>query len=293
MPNSQQLLFGLGVPLLVAVVLSLIGHRWPRRGGSWGTIAGLCFGVIIGYRVFVGQWPPLPPLEAPERLVVFTVALGVAAIALSSKSVPWVARALLAVAGAGLIEWFLFRPYSDEALPPVDRRLWIGIGAVAIFIVTSSTEFLANRRGAIAAALTLGPVAAAVGAINVMTSNSKLGMLSAAVAMIVLGWFTAALIARSTTLSRGPVLVCAALVGALLTAGYFTPDGVTRPELILLAVAPLAAWLAELRPISKWKGWRQEAIRLVLVSIPVGIAIGVAVPQFLKDQADNGAASAE
>jgi hypothetical protein len=293
MPNAHQLLLGLGVPLLTAVILALIGARWPRPGGSWGAIAGLGIGVVVAFRALLGQWPPLPPLEAQERSVMFTVALGVAAIALSSKSVPWIARAALSIAAAGLIEWFLFRPYPDESLSPVDRRMWIGIGGAAIFIVTTSTEFLANRRGAIAAALTLGPVAAGIGAINVMTSNSKLGWLSAAAAMIVLGWFGAALVVRSMSLSRGPVLVCAAFVGALLTAGYFQLGGVTRTELILLAVAPLAAWVAELRPIAKWKGWRQEAIRLVLVCIPVGVAVGVAVPQFLKDQRDNGAAGAE
>jgi hypothetical protein len=292
MPDPIQLLLGLGVPLLIAAVLAWIGGRAPR-GSSWGAIVGLAIGLLVAYRAFLSRWSPLPAIEAPERIVVFTVGLTIAAVLLSWRGVPWIARVLLAIAANVLIVWYVFRPMPVSSLPV--NRMWtyVAITAAASLVLTGLIERIGQRSGSVAMALVLGPLAAGVGAINMLTDNAKLGDLGAAIGVMIFGWLLAALFTKNGTLSRGPVIVCMAALAALLSFGYFGSQSMTTIQLVLIAAAPCLACVAELPPVRRWKGWRQELIRLVLVVIPIGVAVGIAVPEFIRQNREATSASQE
>ena len=292
MPDPIQLLLGLGVPMIIAALLAWIGGRAPR-GSSWGAIAGLAIGLLIAYRAFLSRWSPLPAIEAPERIVVFTVGLAIAALLLCWQRVPWIARVLLAIAANVLIVWYVFRPMPVSSLPV--NRLWtyVAITAAASLALTGLIERIGQRSGSVAAALVLGPFTAGVGLIDFLTGNAKLGWLGASMGLIVFGWFVAVIISRTTSLARGPIVVCMTALAALLSFGYFVSDSMTTVELLLLAVAPVLGLIAELPPVQRWKPWRRELARLVLVAIPIGVAIGIAVPKFIRENSEATSASQE
>ena len=121
-----------------------------------------------------------------------------------------------------------------------------------------------------------------------LTGNLYVGSLCAAVALMILTWLIISLFDSGVNISRGPVWVCVTLMTGAVTHGYFDqPDVLTKPELALLCIAPLLAWIAEIPPINRWKPWRRELLRFVLVVIPIAIAMTMAVIQFRKDSANN------
>lgn len=288
MPDTTQLTLGLGLPLFLAAVLAWVGSRLPT-GGSWGAIVGLAVGFVIAHYAFVGQWPPLPPPEAPHRTVVFAAGVALVAIALSAKSSPWALRALLAMGGQVLIVWFVLRPIPASVLP--SAKLWTYVGSTAAIgiALTALVETLARRSGAIAVTMVLGPLASGIGAINVLTGNAKLGWLGASVGMMVLGWFLAGLLSKSLTLGRGPVIVCLVMLSPLLAYGYFDSNTMTNTQLGLLVLAPFLGWMPELLPRRTLTGWKREPLRLLVVGIPILIALGLAKAKFDRDNEQSTA----
>jgi hypothetical protein len=292
MPDPTQLLLGLAVPLLIAAVLAWIGNRFTPSG-SWGALVGLAIGLAVAYRAFMSRALPWPAVEAPERIVAAGVVLALIALLAGWRRVPWPVHLLLAIVFQVAILWYVFRPIPESVLPANKMWTWIGVAAAIGLVLTFSTEALAHRPGGVAAALAVGPLAAGVGAINILTGNAKLGWLGASLGVIVFGWFVAALCSRAATLARGPIIVVMAIVSGLLAYGYFASDSMTTLELVLLPIAPLLAWLAELPPLQRWRDWRQELIRLILVAIPIGIVVGIAVPRFIHENSSSDSAMQE
>jgi hypothetical protein len=282
MPEPMQLLLGLGVPLLIAAALAWIGGMWPR-GSAWGAIAGLAIGLFVAYGAFMSRRSPLPAVEAPERIVVCGIGIAIAGILLCWRSVPWIARGLLAIAAQVLILWFVFRPMPASSLPPEKMWTFVAITAGVGLVLTALIETTARRSGSVAAALVLGPLASGVGAINILTGNAKLGWLGASIGVMIFGWFVAALISKNVSLSRGPVIVCLAILSALLAYGYFSSETMTPLYLALVAGAPVLAMIAEAPPIHRMRSWKRELIRIVLVTIPIGVAVGIAIPRFIRE----------
>lgn len=285
MPTEHLILFGLVLPAILAGVLALVGS-FVFREIRWGTLLGLCGGLILAYWGIAGTWPPVPPIEVPERVVLLGAMFGVIAIIASSRKVPWVVRLVLAIVFPAVMVWFVFKPIPVVSMPRAMMWQIIGIAAGIAFILSCATEGIAMRKPGVAAPLILGPVAAGAGAIQLFVGTVTLGWLGACIALMILGWMVAALIRKSLNFSRGPVYVVLTLLAGLFAYDYFESGNITLWEIALLAVAPLLAWIVEIPPLGKLKNWQREVLRVILVFIPVGIAAGIAFVQFKKDSAE-------
>jgi hypothetical protein len=78
--------------------------------------------------------------------------------------------------------------------------------------------------------------------------------------------------------SRGAMMVVAALWPSLLALAEFDRrGGVPQLSFIVLALAPLTLWIAELPLFETQKPWQRVGVRVLLVAIPVGIALAMAL----------------
>jgi hypothetical protein len=286
MPSPELILFGLVLPAVLAGAVVLL-TAWIFRNQSWPAILGLTVGVLLAYRGIASQWPPIRPIDSPERIVDFALALGIVAIFASFRGVPWPVRTILAIVAPALVVWFVFKPIPPASMPVEQMHRWIAVAAVIALAVTVFVEGLSHKRPGVAAAIVLGPMAAGVGAILLLVGTTKLGWLGASIGLMVLGWFFAGLIGKPITLSRGPVTVVVTLLTALITYDFFESGEITSMQIALLCGAPVLGWFVEIPPIKNMKAWKRELLRLVLVFIPIGIAVGLAVIQFKKDSAGN------
>jgi hypothetical protein len=286
MPTPHLIFFGLVFPTVVSAVLALLG-QWFFRDIRWGPILGLCGGLILAYRGIAGQRLPMPPIEAPERIVVFGAVLGIVAICASWRKLPWGIRVILAIIAPAAMVWYVFKPIPVASIPVVQMWEWAAVASGIALVVNASTEAIAIRRPGAAAALVLGPLAAGIGAMLLMVGTIKLGWLGAAIALTILGWFAATLIGKNISLARGPVYVVVTLLAGLLAYDYFESDNITLLQIALLSTAPLLAWIVEVPPMRRWSAWKRELVRMVIVFIPIAFAVGMAVVQFRKDSAEQ------
>ncbi len=283
MPTPQQVLLGLILPAVVAAVLTAVGWASGKHRGSWGTILGISIGFLLAFYGIMGQWPPLPPTESPQRIALLAVPLGVLAAILSLPKVHGSLRILLAIAAPAGAVWFMFKALPAASFPPSQMLPWVG-GATAVAVaVELIIEPIALKYPSTAPAMILGPLAGGVSVIALLMVSQNLGYLGAAVALMVLGSFFARLLFSPAKLSRGPVVVVVTLLTAILTYAFFESDEISTTEVILLAGAPLLAWIVELPPIRRIRPWRRELLRMILVTIPIVVAIVLAAIQFQKD----------
>src|ERR1700677_5023549 len=145
MPTPHLILFGLALPAVIAAAFALFGE-WFFREIRWGTTLGLCGGLVLAYWGIADVWPPMPPIEAPERIVVFGVVLGIVAIGASGRKVPGGVRLALAIVAPAAMVWYLFRPIPVESMPVAQMWEWVAVASGIALVITTSTEAIAIRR---------------------------------------------------------------------------------------------------------------------------------------------------
>ena len=195
---------------------------------------------------------------------------------------------ILAIIAPAAMVWFVFKPIPVASMPVAQMWEWVAVASGIALVVNASTEAIAIRRPGSAAALVLGPTAAGIGAMLLLIGTIKLGWMGAAIALMILGWFTATLIGKNISLSRGPVYVVVTLLAGLLTYDYFESGDITLVQISLVSTAPLLAWIVEAPPMRRWKAWKRELLRMVIIFIPIAVAVGMAVVQFRQDSAEGG-----
>ena len=136
---------------------------------------------------------------------------------------------------------------------PVGAMLATGIGGLVVMLVADQT--VGQAMGALAVAL--------VGAAAVV------------------GWF------KDISLARGTAMVVAGVGVCAMAAAYFVSD-VPMVDLVLVGVGPLVLAASVLLP-NKGGPSLRLAIRLVIVLIPLGISLGLAVAQFRREAAEKSA----
>jgi hypothetical protein len=255
LPSPALILLGLVAPALIAGAITLVGGLLLRNA-SWPPILGLCVGLVVAYRGFAGVWVPVPPVDAPERIIVFAVGLGVVACFANLRIVPTPIRIVLAIVAPAAVLWFIFKPLPTSAITLEQKRAAIVVATGIATVLWASTEALAIKNTGAAAPLLL--------------------------------WFFAAVLRRSIVFTRGPVYVVVAILTGLVTYDYVVSDNsITLLETGLLAIAPLLGWIVEIPALRRWHVCKREALRLILVSIPIGLAVMPAVIQFRKEFAGN------
>lgn len=285
-------LFGLLVPLLVAAAVYLAGWRpWASTQppdnalvGVWAVLAAY----LAGY-VGLEGWPPLPPQVAGGWTVY--AAIGAAALAhvdlaLRKPVIGWVLRVALVVGILWGMFQTMFDPARSDAWSPTGGALRIAGYGVAILVVWAALESLAERRRDGSVPLALG-LAAGVGGVAVILGGSLFrGVIGASLAFAVGLPFLVALW-RGSAPVRGAVAVFVPVLGLIWSLAYVY-DEIAGGTMLLVAVAPLLAWLGEL-PGLRPRALAAGAVRATAVLVVVGAAAGVAV----MPAGEGGEAAAE
>jgi hypothetical protein len=236
--------------------------------------------------------PPFPPRDAQAWLVYLgavSVLIAILATVLAPKrNWPWFLLAPLSVLLILVTVWLLAR----SQIPLFGWKRFLlraAVIAAGMIVWWVLMEVLSARvKGAAATLPLILTIAASVAAVAIVNAHSLLlgqlaGSIAAALgAITVLGtWF------KKLTLSRGGLLTLTVVLLGVILAGHLFAD-LSRLDLILLGVAPLAAWAGELPP---WKGKRRRfAVRVIAVLLVLLIPLVPALRGLratLQEQTDS------
>jgi hypothetical protein len=155
-----------------------------------------------------------------------------------------VSAAVLAAAA-----WLVVRPRA-EVLDP--KMFWARAAGAAVASVAwwAAMEWLARRRPGPGLPLLLSAAAGSAALVLVDSGSQAFGQITGGVALALLVLAAAGLWFGNLSLARGGVLAVAIALLGMLLAGYCYAD-LTPQNFVLLAAAPLAAWIAELPPLRR------------------------------------------
>ena len=213
------------------------------------------------------SWPEFPPTDSKSALGLPVLLAGVVAL------VPR-ARLPLLLGPAFLMAFYVMS--SQRAVTPAV------IGSVVITAGATLAYLLAKRRpgGAVPFAWMSGLGIAAIlfPLLKYAAAGQMLGSMSAAFGamFVVAAW-------RKTSVADGALPMAVALYGVLANAHLFLyPEPLPLSAAILLGIAPLAAWIGELRWFREkpwWMDWGARASAVAVIAI-VGVALALqAMPE--------------
>lgn len=240
---------------------------------------GIC--LVLGLVLMEGV-PPLPPVASKQKLVVGSAAMTGVFFLLDLFSLPrWTDRVLGLLATLGLGIWLGWR-----RLAPFDSiEPWLLV--VTVSLVAFGIGWLLRRRDTKGGSVSAGPLilatALALAAVAGLGGSASLALFSSALAgsiggLLLVGFVTAQTRAHVPALgSVGSWLSVAFLAGIATSLLYFVPD-TSRTALALVAVVPLAGFVADRVPLPEAREALLRPILLFAVGLAlVGLAAGVAV----------------
>ena len=273
MLTTHDILWGIVYPLIAAVVAMLLAHlkrRGRRDTHEWGVPLALAVGFTIAFVGVAGrvQFPP----TTGQQWLVFAAATAVVISIIASIS----ERTRIAVILSSIALLVLVMAW----LVPANRRQWLTTREAALtmtFIGGGLTlwwalmEPLATRYRAFMLPLVLSGVAG--GAALVIADNGwrDFGVIEGGIAVMLLAVALLALWLRNLSLASGGILTITFVVLGLLVSAYLYAD-VKWPQIVILAIAPLFAWVEMLPVIRSRKPWQRFAIVAVLVLAVIAIA---------------------
>jgi hypothetical protein len=279
MDPVNLLLFVVVVPAVVAAVTTMVAgfatrHAGRARAGPASVALALGAGALAAQ--FASAVPHIPPIDVSDRipwLVGLAMLLGLLeSIHPSPGWARWENRVLLSV----LVVALTLAPVLGTEWP--GRRDLVVEGGLVLGILVAwlNLDGLATER----ATAILGPpllVVAACTAAALLLSGSVVlgriggGLTAALGAVWVLSWWL-----PDRSLGRGGMPVLTATVATLLIEGHVY-SSLPLTAAILLASAPLMAWLGFAGPARRLRPWQSALLAAVLVLVPAGVAVGVAV----------------
>jgi hypothetical protein len=294
MPDPQEILvWVVAVPAAISLLATLLAHLPPRRDRAtqpWGPALALAGAFAAAFAGLRGP-PAFPPRDAQTWLV-YLAAISVliailATILAPRKTWPWFLLAPLSIILILVTVWLLAR----SQIPLFGWKRFLlraAVIAAGMIVWWLLMEGLAARPKGMAAALPLVlTVTASVASVAIVNAHSVfLGQLAGSIAaalgaITLLGlWF------KKLSLSRGGLLTLTIVLLGVILAGHFFAD-LSRLDLVLLGLAPLAAWAGEL----PWKGKRARfAVRVIAVLIVLLIPLVPALKGLratLQEQTDS------
>jgi hypothetical protein len=286
MISSRDILWTIVFPAVVAIAAMLASHfPWRRdaKSHAWGIALALCGAFAVAYIGTSGR-PKFPPVEAQGWLVYLGIVVVLIAIASTWLRWPVAVASIVIVA---VMAWLIARPTARSLEPSV---FWTGVAATAAVTIVwwALMERLASRRpgGGLPLLMMMWAGAAALTVIN--AHSASLGLVAGTIAVVLGVIGVIGLWLRKVSLSRGGMLALAVLVLGIMLAGHFFAD-LTRFELILLAVAPLAMWIAEIPPLRRYAGVRfcvSLIALLAVLSIPLVPALK-GLRETMKEQSES------
>lgn len=289
-------LWGAVLPAMIGVVVPLVifYRRCPRWLTQIVSVIAIALGFEVGFLATYGM-PKLPPIEAHEWLM---VALGpaalVVAILAAATRIPavgiWLLRFIIAFGAAPL----LLQPYIEHTWTGAQSTTWLlGLGAGAVLfwallmrLVSNSDTTENSHTPAYWLPWVLAIVAGGTGITILMSGSQTLGQLGISLAAVLIGVAAMSLIARKKvfSLTSHLDLTITLLIGIWL-CGYFYAQ-LSAMHTILLALAPLAAWIGHLLPDPKYT-FGKTLVRLIPALILVIGVVGSAAVKFTQESAYN------
>jgi hypothetical protein len=285
--TTDDIFWLLAVPAAIALGAILGTRPWRRNVdlGGWGAAVAILGGFAVAFVHSFG-FPTFPPIAAQGWLFYLTVPALIVAlvqIGVRNRSFAIASAAIVLLAMPFLI---LRRVTYVEA-----RELWTWIGASAVGAVAwwYAMDALARRVRGASLPLLLSVVTGVAGLAVINAHSQLLGQVTGSLAIPLLIVALAGGRSRGTSLTGGGMLaLTVTFLGMLLCARFFA-DLTTR-DLVLLAVAPLAAWAGELPGLGKSDSWKRVAVRTVVVLIVLALPAVTAakgLAETLHEQTDS------
>lgn len=291
--NLEELRIAIPVlwPSVAIALFFMVIAWWSHRGSAkraepvanahWASAAAIGLAFIASFLVILNGWPGLQPKQSWQWLLHIGAASTSAGIA-AAFFPTLIARSAIALLLALVVAWLFHSPRMIENQIP-----WkFGVGA-ATLIAWFMLEPLAQRRAGLSIPLAMMIL---FGGASFLIRESRAANLSLAAASCSAAWGAVAIVSllnAKLRVSRGAMYVVAALWPALFALGEFERrGGVRQISFIVLVLAPLMLWIAELPVFRKLKHWQMIALRAALVAFPIAISIGLAMNAAAEN--DNG-----
>ncbi|MGE0610150.1 MAG: hypothetical protein AB7O62_23865 [Pirellulales bacterium] len=291
MPDPLPYLWSFGLSAVAAglVVLALAGPRRPAGLARLNMACLLAMGLGLGAGAGILGWR-WPPASGLDRFL--TIVIPAALLAELILGLPRVPRRLgrcLRAALAMATPWVLlhgsvYLSAPAEGSPARLDALILAASGLLLAIVWGLTDRLWQRSGGVALPLALGLTALCTGLMVMMAGYIRGGAMAFPIAAAIMA---AAIVSMITSPRlQAPSLAGLGVVGlfGLLFIGRFfgrLPPG----SAIILLLAPLLCWATELPFLRCAKRWQREALRLVLVAIPLAVLLIAAKRGFDRDMA--------
>lgn len=295
MISLRDILLGIGLPAIIAVVVLLVvalpwrkAAKW-RVALSWGL--GVGAGLVAGFLAVIGT--PGAPWVPEDWLLVAVmpaaIVVGVLAWAKLPTAVAWLLRAIVSGGVPVLLCQSYLKQVGGDFAPWTagEAAAWMVGWAVVIFIVWTALALRVQPGRAVPIAMMF--VAGCTGMVVLMSDSQSIGQIGLALGAAMFGGVLA-----STLLPRDKAAVGGVDVAWLVTAGllilgrHYAEYEPTHAKWALLAGAPLLVWVAALPVVRRWPGWLAGSTSVVAVLIPTLIAVGIASAKFYREMSDAG-----
>ncbi len=316
MLTTPILIFAVLVPLLLGIGAGLAWRPW-RRGGVVEFVPRLlavgAATVAAGVAVMVAMAgpasvPPFPPVVAGDWMFYLPIAAALVAgidLLLPARSAAWVwaLRGLLAlgislaVTGAIIvgkwnavdINWETGEEFAVWST--LDKAMWLILPALAMTALWASSTLQARADGA---PMMLGTLSAAVGLsapVVAVSGSQSLGQGLGAMALVLSVVFVASLRSPRADASRGLPMLVTPLWGGVLLAGLLYTADMRWVYVLLLAIAPLTAWVSRAAPLAVPALKARPVVigiiaLLIAAALPLA-AVGMAASTLQEEQAES------
>lgn len=272
MPPLSRLLFVVVLPACCALAgLALAGQPWRRarpldprtgmRGWAWGGALGFALGFILATWRIVGRWPvigeragwlPYGPTTGEDWLSYLVAIAGAMGMAAAFNRAPLWARvairALVSILVVALVlNWRIGRQWDGLQ----EIALGLGILGGALFVLWNGLSALAERSEGAPLPVALWTACAGAAGTILLARNATFAEQLGALASCCGSAFVLSLWRSDLTLARGVTPVFAVAYGGILVAARYNLDDLGTPAAVLLAAAPLAAWVTQFRPLRR------------------------------------------
>ncbi len=293
--DPKRLFFVVLLPATACAIGLLIAWRpFLRRRPEakiclWAGGPALGVGLLLSAYFTLGKWPSLAmpregkhwlefkPSQAAERLPYLVIlAMLVALFPLVTKSWKWPYR-IGGMLLAGAVPLLSMHTKIVRDFTTAESLAWIGGIALTLIVIWQLADRLASRTEGPILPIAWWACAAGAAAIEILMKTAKHAELHAGLAGCLGACVVIAAWRRDLRLERGFTLVFVLFYEATLIATYWYAAVSSLPPILLLAVAPLGAWVGRAKPIRRLKPAKRSVVQLAGVLIPIAGAIGFAL----------------
>jgi len=166
--------------------------------------------------------------------------------------------------------------------PMMDSIYWVCGFSMGTTLIWFLLERLAMRTKDWSVQFGLIAIFTAAAVLIGMEASTKLPRIGGILAAIVSVTIVFSLIFRNPAIYLAGLMCWTVLLTMLLAICYFLNKTSPIHPLLILAAVPML-WIGQLPAIERLGGWKRFVTRIILVLIPLGTAIGMVLPEFLRN----------